>query len=771
MAADPGRPRAGRYRTSRTRSLANRSRRRPRPRPAGGRPGPLGPGGRDLDRQVEEAGHDLQVEGGPDHHRRPQQGLDLGAGPPGPGQHRVPQRRRDAGLVLAALGRRPQASTVNRVWPLARSSTGPARPATPKRRASSATASAGSGPSSRTRPASARAASASAPSSARTRGRHQHTVAGQAAQQEMEQLQGGGARQVEVVDGQQQRLLVGQAAHEAGDGLERPPPLQLRRRPLVAGQVEQLPEVRHQLGQGPGGVPGRRRHPPRRQRQRRRPHRLRHRLQEQRPLRLVAPRLHHQPPGRPGQLRHRLHQPGLPDPRLPHHQHHPRPPPHRPLPGRRQLGHLPLPPHKPGVGGAQPAARGRGPAARPGPARQRRAPPSQRTGAAPAVAGGGRPPLRSAFRPGAPRRIGEVEGLGLGGGVGAELGGQGLAEVLVGGQGGGGLAGGGVGEHDGAPGGLVQGVGGGGGAGVGQGAGGGRRRPGRRPRRAAGPGRSGCSASRRAAWPSRRRARRPGTGPARAGPGRARRRPGPGRARRPGGPRPRRPAVPPRPGRPRPGARPRTASPGGRRRSPPARARPAAGSPAWPGWRRGRRAAARPTGPRPATSAGTTAPRRASSSFSRVRPLRLASSWAGTSRPSTATASTPSTCTRRLACWPIRRLWSIRRPLARAATAAGPARPVQAPAADRSVANRAAHCFQVPASSGTREQPGRGGVVVVVDARDLGDGEAVAGAVDDLDRVAGGDLALGQDAEVGARAGRRPRTGARTPGRPCGSRA
>ena len=65
-----------------------------------------------------------------------------------------------------------------------------------------------------------------------------------------------------------------------------------------------------------------------------------------------------------------------------------------------------------------------------------------------------------------------MEGLGLGGRIGAELGGQGLAEALVGGQGGGGLAGGGVGAHDGPPGGLVQGVGGGGGAGVGQGAGG-----------------------------------------------------------------------------------------------------------------------------------------------------------------------------------------------------------------------------------------------------------------------------------------------------------
>ena len=64
-----------------------------------------------------------------------------------------------------------------------------------------------------------------------------------------------------------------------------------------------------------------------------------------------------------------------------------------------------------------------------------------------------------------------MEGLGLGGGVGAELLGQGPAEPLVGGQGGGGLAGGGVGAHDRPPGGLVQGVRGGGGAGVGQGPG------------------------------------------------------------------------------------------------------------------------------------------------------------------------------------------------------------------------------------------------------------------------------------------------------------
>ena len=72
---------------------------------------------------------------------------------------------------------------------------------------------------------------------------------------------------------------------------------------------------------------------------------------------------------------------------------------------------------------------------------------------------------------GTPRRTARWSRPGNGGRVGAEVGGQGLAEALVGGQGGGGLAGGGVGAHDGPPGRLVQGVGGGGGAGVGQGAG------------------------------------------------------------------------------------------------------------------------------------------------------------------------------------------------------------------------------------------------------------------------------------------------------------
>ncbi|MFL5879395.1 MAG: hypothetical protein ACJ782_04740, partial [Actinomycetota bacterium] len=43
---------------------------------AGGQ-GTLGPGGRHLDRQLQEGGHDLKVDGRSGHHRRPQQVLDL----------------------------------------------------------------------------------------------------------------------------------------------------------------------------------------------------------------------------------------------------------------------------------------------------------------------------------------------------------------------------------------------------------------------------------------------------------------------------------------------------------------------------------------------------------------------------------------------------------------------------------------------------------------------------------------------------------------------
>ena len=109
VAGDPGRPRAGLVQ-----DLADQVVGEPvagaglvLDQQAGGQ-GTLGPGGRDLDRQLQQGGHDLQVDGRPGHHRRPQQGLDLRAGPPGPGQDRVAERRRDPGLVLAGLGGRPQ---------------------------------------------------------------------------------------------------------------------------------------------------------------------------------------------------------------------------------------------------------------------------------------------------------------------------------------------------------------------------------------------------------------------------------------------------------------------------------------------------------------------------------------------------------------------------------------------------------------------------------------------------------------------------------------
>ena len=138
------------------------------------------------------------------------------------------------------------------------------------------------------------------------------------------------------------------------------------------------------------------------------------------------------------------------------------------------------------------------------------------------------------------------------------------------------------------------------------------------------------------------------------------------------------------------------------------------------------------------TSAGTTAPRLASSSFSRVRPLRLASRWAGP-HGRRQPPGTPSTCTRTLpATHPPIAVDHLCRPDL-ASRVPGRRRPRTAP----------------PTASRSRparrpQQPGRAGVVVVVDAGDLGDGEAVGWLQDDLDRVAGADLALGQDAEVGA---------------------
>jgi hypothetical protein len=264
VAGDPGRPRAGRVQ-----DLADQVVGEPvagtgvvLDQQAGGQ-GTLGAGGGVLDRQVEQAGHDLQVEGGPDHHRRPQQRLDLGAGPPGPGLHRVPERRRDRGPVAAALGRRPQA--LHREQGVA---PGPLQHRPGQVGHAEAAGQLGHGgrrerAQLQHRPGAGQGGERLGALLGPDARQHQHTVAVQAARHEVEELKGGGAREVEVVDGQQQRLLGGQAADEGCDGLERPPPLQLRRGPLVAGQVQQPAEVRHQLGQGPGGVAGGRRHPPR----------------------------------------------------------------------------------------------------------------------------------------------------------------------------------------------------------------------------------------------------------------------------------------------------------------------------------------------------------------------------------------------------------------------------------------------------------------------------------------------------------------------------
>ena len=251
-----------------------------------------------------------------------------------------------------------------------------------------------------------------------------------------------------------------------------------------------------------------------------------------------------------------------------------------------------------------------------------------------------------------------MEGLGVGGGVGAELVGEGLAEVLVGRRG------------------RRR-------AhrrrcgrawwrarrtrrrgrrwwrrGRGPGRGGGRRRPGRRPRRGAWRSRSAARPRGGEAGPSRRRAHRPGRSPAEQGQRTLGGGEGEGRL---------------------------AGQAGGGLGGEPFRLVQVDLDPG--------------PGHEPPALAVAGHLRRASSSFSRVRRLRLASSAAGTARPSTATARTPSTCTRRLACWLMHGFWRPASPLARAA--AGPARRVQPPAAVPSVANRAAHCFQPPASSGT----------------------------------------------------------------------
>lgn len=316
---------------------------------AGGQ-GALGHDRGRLDGLAEEGGDHLKVEGRADDHRGSQQGLDLRAGPGDTGGDRVAERRRDGGPVTAALGRRPQAlhreqgvapgPLLHRASQVGHAEA-PGQLGHGRRRQGAELqhpADVGQG--------GQRLGALLGPDG----GQHQDAVAGQAAQQEVKQLQGRGAGQVEVVEDQQQRPAGGQPADEGGDRLERPPPLQLGRSALVAFQVQQPPQLRHQLGQRPSTVPGRHGQPVRRQRQRHRPHRLGNRLQEERPLRLVAPRLHRQPAGGPCHLRHHPDQPRLPDPRLASDQHQLWPTGGRPRPGRGEVGKLPLPPDKRGLG-------------------------------------------------------------------------------------------------------------------------------------------------------------------------------------------------------------------------------------------------------------------------------------------------------------------------------------------------------------------------------------------------------------------------------------
>jgi hypothetical protein len=194
--------------------------------------------GRLLDRQLHQAGHHLEIEGGPDHHRRPQQGLDVGPGPPGPGQHGVAQRRRDGGPVAAALGRRPQA--LHREQGVA---PGPLQHRAGQVGHAEAAGQLGHGGRGQgaqlQHPANVGQGVQGVGALLGPDGGHrQEAVAGQAARHEVEQLQGGRPRLVQVVQGQQQRLLGGQAADEGGDRLERPPPLELGRGPLVGRQVQ-----------------------------------------------------------------------------------------------------------------------------------------------------------------------------------------------------------------------------------------------------------------------------------------------------------------------------------------------------------------------------------------------------------------------------------------------------------------------------------------------------------------------------------------------------
>ena len=260
--------------------------------------------------------------------------------------------------------------------------------------------------------------------------------------QEVQQLQAGAAGLVEVVEQQQDGLLPGEAAEEGGDRLERAAPLQLGGAALVGGQGEQLPHLRDQLGQGAGVVAGGGLDPPGRQPQDQRAHRLGQRLQEQRPLGLVAAGGHHQPTGGLREAGQLLGQAGLADAGLAADQHHPGVMGDRRRPCRGQRGQLGLAADEGGL--REPSA---------GPfGRSAGVPARRRAGGG----GGGRRRLGGRVLA---AEDGEVQGGGLRAGVGAELVGEPLAQALVGGQGGGRLGGAPVGQHHGPVGRLVQRVG------------------------------------------------------------------------------------------------------------------------------------------------------------------------------------------------------------------------------------------------------------------------------------------------------------------------
>jgi hypothetical protein len=367
-----------------------------------------------LQRQLQQLGHQLQAEGGADHRRRAQQRVDVLAGPAHLGQHRVLQggrvpaalqvvagadgphgRQREqrvaAGLGVHALGQLAHAQTLGQLGDGLRRQR-------PER----------DGP----HPVEGAEHLADLAPLAAAHGRHhQQPAAGQPAQQEVQQLQRGGPGLVQVVQQQQHRLLARQAGEQGGQRLEGAAPLQLGRGALVGWQVEQVAQLGHQLGNRPGRLPGRGGDPLGWQRQQHGAQRLDQRLQEQRALGLVAARLRDQAAGGAGEDGQLLRQAGLADAALPRHQDQPVVLPDRRRPGRAQRRQL-------GVAPDQRALR------HPGDGADRRRQLGRLAAQDPQVQ-----------LPGGRSR------------VGAELIGEQLAQVLVGGQGRALLASAAVGEH------------------------------------------------------------------------------------------------------------------------------------------------------------------------------------------------------------------------------------------------------------------------------------------------------------------------------------